>query len=142
MTCIRQKRANEHYHNIFQDLPTIISSKTFFLTPNTISQKDKKSNTTGLDDTTILHIKIKVTEMSLKKKAQYSNTLNPHVSLFLLFFSLGGEIRVKMEKPSSVIHININISYFCCCEQIAEIYSQLEDCIFLMSQNYKCFNWK
>ena len=39
--------------------------------------------------------------------------LNPHVRLFLLlFFSLGGGIRVKMEKPSSVIDININISCF------------------------------
>ena len=39
--------------------------------------------------------------------------LNPHVHLFLLlFFSLGGGIRVKMEKPSSVIDININISCF------------------------------
>ena len=93
---------------------TTISSKTFFLTPNTISQKDKKSHTTGLDDTAILHIKIKVTEMSLKKKAQYRSTLNPHVPLlFLLFFSLGGGIRVKMEEPSSVI--DINISYFFCC---------------------------
>ena len=118
---------------------TTISSKIFFLIPNTISQKDKKSHTTGLDDTAILRIKIKVTEMSLRKKAQYRNTLNPHVPLFLSW-SLGGGIRVKMEKSSSVIDININISYFCCCEQIAEIYSQLEDCIFLMSQNYKCFN--
>ena len=118
---------------------TTISSKIFFLIPNTVSQKDKKSHTTGLDDTAILRIKIKVTEMSLRKKAQYRNTLNPHVPLFLSW-SLGGGIRVKMEKSSSVIDININISYFCCCEQIAEIYNQLEDCIFLMSQNYKCFN--
>ena len=47
----------------------------FFLIPNTVSQKDKKSHTTALDDTAILHFKIKVTEMSLKKKAQYCNTL-------------------------------------------------------------------
>ena len=52
--------------------------------------------------------------MSLKKKPQYRNTLNPHVPLlFLLFFSLGGGIRVKMEELSSVI--DINISYFFCC---------------------------
>ena len=95
---------------------TTISSKIFFLIPNTVIQKDKKSHTTGLDDTAILHIKIKVTEMSLKKKAQYRNTLNPHVPLFLSWlFSLGGGIRVKIEKPSSVTDINIKISYFFCC---------------------------
>ena len=47
---------------------TTISSVIFFLIPNTVSQKDEKSHTTGLDDTAILHIKIKVTEMSLRKK--------------------------------------------------------------------------
>ena len=56
---------------------TTISSKIFFLIPNTVSQKDEKSHTTGLDDTAILRIKIKVTEMSLRKKAQYRNALNP-----------------------------------------------------------------
>ena len=44
----------------------------------TVSQKDEKPHTTGLDDTTILHIKIKITEVLLEKKL---NTVNPDVSL-------------------------------------------------------------
>ena len=42
--------------------------------PNTISQKDKKPHTTGVDDSTILHIKIKITEKPLEKKL---NTVTP-----------------------------------------------------------------
>lgn len=41
---------------------------------NTISQKDKKPHTAGVDDTTILHIKIKITKMLLEKKL---NTVRP-----------------------------------------------------------------
>ena len=48
------------------------------LSPNIVSQKDEKPNTTGLDDTTILHIKIKINEVLLEKKL---NTVNPDVSL-------------------------------------------------------------
>ena len=48
------------------------------LSPNIVSQKDEKPHTTGLDDTTILHIKIKITEVLLEKKL---NTVNPHVPL-------------------------------------------------------------
>ena len=36
--------------------------------PNTISQRDKKPHIAGVDDSTILHIKIKITEMLLEKK--------------------------------------------------------------------------
>ena len=49
--------------------------------PNTISQKDKKPHTAGVDDSTILHIKIKITEKPLEKKAQYRNTVNPLIPL-------------------------------------------------------------
>ena len=48
------------------------------LSPNIVSQKDEKPHTTGLDDTTILHFKIKITEVLLEKKL---NTVNPDVSL-------------------------------------------------------------
>lgn len=59
-------RANKHYHNIFNDL---------------LSQKVEKPHTTGLDDTAIPHINIKVTEILVKKKTQYHNTINAHVPL-------------------------------------------------------------
>ena len=35
---------------------------------NTVSQRDEKPHTAGLDDTAILHIKIKITEIPLEKK--------------------------------------------------------------------------
>ena len=35
---------------------------------NTVSQKDEKQYTRGLDDTAILHIKIKITTILLEKK--------------------------------------------------------------------------
>ena len=72
LTYIREERPNEQYRNTVMDL----------LLPNTVSQKDKKPHTAGLDDTAIPHIKIKITEIPLEKKAQYGNTVNPHVPLF------------------------------------------------------------
>ena len=36
--------------------------------PNTVNQKDEKPYTAGLNDTAILHIKIKITEKPLEKK--------------------------------------------------------------------------
>ena len=71
LTYIRQERPNEQYRNTVKDL----------LLPNTVSQKDEKPHTAGLDDTAIPHIKIKITEIPLEKKAQYRNTVNPHVPL-------------------------------------------------------------
>ena len=45
--------------------------------PNTVSQRrDEKPHTTGLDDTAIPHIKIKITEITLEKEL---NTENPPV---------------------------------------------------------------
>ena len=38
------------------------------LLPNTVSQKDEKPHTAGLDYTAVPHIKIKITEISLEKK--------------------------------------------------------------------------
>ena len=38
------------------------------LLPNTVNQKDKKPHTARLDDTTIPHIKVKITEIPLEKK--------------------------------------------------------------------------
>ena len=61
MTYIRQERPNERYRNTVKDL----------LLPNTVNQKDEKQHTAGLDDTAIPHIKIKITEIPLEKKAQY-----------------------------------------------------------------------
>ena len=48
LTCIRQESANERYRNTVKDL----------LLPNTVSQKDGKPHTAGLDDTAISHVKI------------------------------------------------------------------------------------
>ena len=41
--------------------------KDLFL-PNTVSQKDEKPHTTGLDNTVIPHVKIEITEIPLEKK--------------------------------------------------------------------------
>ena len=57
LTYIRQGRPNEEYRNIVKDL----------LLPKTVSQKDEKPHTAGLDDTAIPHIKIKITEYRLQK---------------------------------------------------------------------------
>ena len=58
MIYIRQERANERYRNTVKDL----------LLPNTVSQKDEKPHTAGLDDTAIPHIKIKIFEIPFEKK--------------------------------------------------------------------------
>ena len=59
MTYIRQERLNEQYRNTVKDL----------LLPNTVSQKDEKPHTAGLDDTAIPHIKIKITEIYRLKES-------------------------------------------------------------------------
>ena len=58
LTHIRQERPNEQYRNTAKD----------FLLPKTVSQKDEKPHTVGLDDTAIPYIKIKITEIPLEKK--------------------------------------------------------------------------
>ena len=58
LTYIRQERPNERYCNTVKNL----------LLPNTVSQKDEKLHTTGLDDTVIPNIKIKITKIPLEKK--------------------------------------------------------------------------
>ena len=58
LTYIRQERPNEQYCNTVKDL----------LLLNTVSQKDEKPHTAGLDDTVIPHIKIKITKIPLEKK--------------------------------------------------------------------------
>ena len=55
---IRQERPNERYRNTKKDL----------LLPSTLSQKDEKPHTAGLDDTAIPDIKIKITEIPPEKK--------------------------------------------------------------------------
>ena len=69
LTYIRQERPNERYRNTKKDL----------LLPSTLSQKDEKPHTAGLDDTAILDIKIKITEIPLQKKPQNRDTVNFHV---------------------------------------------------------------
>ena len=59
LTYIRQERPNEQYRNAVKDLP---------LPNNTVSQKDEKPHTAGLNDTAIPHIKIKISEILLEKK--------------------------------------------------------------------------
>ena len=51
LTCMRQERANEWYCNTMKDL----------LLLNTVSQKDEKLHTIGLDDTVTKHVKISIT---------------------------------------------------------------------------------
>ena len=63
--------AKERYRNAAKDL----------LLPNTVSLKGEKPQTSGLDDTTIPNIKIKITEVPLEKKNQYRNTVNPNAPL-------------------------------------------------------------
>ena len=58
LTCIRQGSEIEWYLNTVNDL----------LLPNTVTEKDEKRHTAGLDDTAIPHIKIKITEIPLEKK--------------------------------------------------------------------------
>ena len=58
LTYIRQERPNEQYRNTVKDL----------LLQNTVSQKDEKPHTAGLDDTATPHIKIQITKISLEKK--------------------------------------------------------------------------
>ena len=50
----------------------------YLLLPNTVNQTGEKPYTAGLDDTTIPHIKIKITGILLEKKL---NTVKPHVPL-------------------------------------------------------------
>ena len=71
LTFIREERPNEQYRNTVKDLRL----------PNTVSQKDEKPHSAGLDDTAIPYIKIKITEIPLEKKAQYRNIVNPHAPL-------------------------------------------------------------
>ena len=54
----RKESANKWYHNAVNNL----------ISPNTINQNDKKPHTAELDDTVILHVKIKITEIPLEKK--------------------------------------------------------------------------
>ena len=51
------------------------------ISPNPVSQNDEKPHTAEPDDTAIQHFKIKITEIPREKKAQYRNTVNPHVPL-------------------------------------------------------------
>ena len=58
LTYIRQERPNERYRNTKKDL----------ILRSTVSQKDEKPHTAGLDDTAIPDIKIKMTEIPPEKK--------------------------------------------------------------------------
>ena len=66
-----KESANKRYRNIVNNP----------ISPNTVSQNDEIPHTAELDDTAILHVKIKITEIPHEKKAQYRNTVNLHVPL-------------------------------------------------------------
>ena len=53
----RKESANKRYRNTVNN----------FISPNIVSQNDEKPHTTELDDTTIPHVKIKITEIPRKK---------------------------------------------------------------------------
>ena len=57
LTCFRQESENEQYRNTVK----------YFLFPNTVSQKDKKPHTAGLDNTVIPTLKSKLPKYHLKK---------------------------------------------------------------------------
>ena len=59
MTYIGQERPNEQYRNTVKDL----------LLLNTVSPKDERPHTVGLDDTAIPPIKIKITEIYRLKES-------------------------------------------------------------------------
>ena len=46
------------------------------LLPNTVSQKDEKAHTAGLNDTAIPYFKIKITEIPLEKKKNNKKQTN------------------------------------------------------------------
>ena len=56
---------------------TAIPSRTFYRIPSAKMMKNRI--TAGLDDTAIPYLKIKITEITHEKKAQYRNTVNPNV---------------------------------------------------------------
>ena len=67
LTYIGQERPNERYRNTAKDL----------LLPNTVSQKDEKPHTAGLDDTAIPPIKIKITEIYRLKESSIPQYRQP-----------------------------------------------------------------
>ena len=74
----RKESANKRYRKTVNNL----------ISPNTVSQNDQKPHTAELDDTAIPHVKIEITEIKYRmKKAQYRNTVNPHVPLVQRFIS-------------------------------------------------------
>ena len=87
-------------------------SKIFFLIPNIVSQKDKKSRTTELDDTAIPHIQIQVTEMSLKKKAQYQYLKPPCRSLCCCFFLWEGGLGLKWKNHLQLLTLILTFFIF------------------------------
>ena len=60
----RKESANKQYRNTVNNL----------ISPNTVSQNDEKTNTAVLDDTTIPHVKIKITKILHEKR---TNTAIP-----------------------------------------------------------------
>ena len=68
--CIERKRTVPQYRE-----------RSSLILPNTVSQKDEKPHTSGLDDTAIPHIKTEITKITLEKKTQYRNTVNLNVPL-------------------------------------------------------------
>ena len=72
-TYIRHERPNERYRNTVKD-------GFFYQIPLPRRMKNRIPRA-RLDDTAIPHGKIKITEIPLEKKAQYRNTVNPHVPL-------------------------------------------------------------
>ena len=68
---MRQESANERFLNTLKDL----------LQSNTVSQKEEKPHTAGLDDTAREDLNYRNTAW---KKAQYPNTVNPNVPLAVM----------------------------------------------------------
>ena len=62
----RKESANKRYRNTVNNL----------ISPNTVSQNDEKPHTPELDNTSIPHVKIKITEIPHEKRP---NTVNLHV---------------------------------------------------------------
>ena len=92
------------------------------LLPNTVTQKDEKPHTAGLDDTAIPHTKIKITEIPLGKKGSIPQRRKPPCPPHLL--AMWGFCKQTQNLGTSLMHrigffahlmINENHHHARCC---------------------------
>ena len=116
LTYIRHERPTERYCNTVKD-------GFFYQIPLPRRMKNHIPRA-RLDDTAIPHTKIKITEIPLEKKAQYRNTVNPHVPLTCLqcqgfiFCQQNQNLgTLSMHRIGFIVHLMINENHHharCC----------------------------